>query len=84
MFRLLSTYKATTASDPDGISSAMLRDTAESIYPVLTALFNCSLGQGVVLSDWKISNVIPIPKSGDPSLATATDQFRYSLFCLRY
>ena len=70
VFRLLSTYKAKTASGPDGISRTMLRGTAESIYPVLTALFNCSLRQGVVPSDWKISNVIPIPKSGDPSLAT--------------
>ena len=70
MFCLLSTYKAKTASGLDGISSAMLRGTAESMYPILTALFNCSLRQGVVPSDWKISNVIPIPKSGDPSLAT--------------
>ena len=70
VFHLLSTCKAKTASGPDGISSAMLRGTARSIAPTLTTLFNCSLSQGVVPEDWKISNITPIPKSGDPSLAS--------------
>ena len=50
--------KAKTASRPGGISSAMLRGTAESISPALTTLFNCSLSQGVVPKDWKISKLI--------------------------
>ena len=69
VFHLLSTCKIKTASGPDGISSAMLRGTAESISPSLTTLFNLSLEQGVVPTDWKISNVTPIHKCGEKSLA---------------
>ena len=46
------------ASGPNGISSTMLRGTAKSIAPTLTTLFNCSLSQGVVPEDWKISNIV--------------------------
>lgn len=70
IFNLLSTYKAKTASGPDGISSKMLRGTAESISSSLTTLFNLSLSQGVVPADWKTSNVTPIFKAGDQSLAS--------------
>lgn len=67
VFHLLSTYKTKTASGPDGISSIMLRNTATSIFSKLTFLFNLSLSSGKVPSQWKVSNVIPIFKSGDPS-----------------
>ena len=67
---LLSTYKVNTASDPDGISGLMLRQTSQSISPAITALFNLSLQTSSVPEDWKISNVSPIFKSGDPSSAS--------------
>ena len=66
--KLLSTYKTNTASGPDGISSIMVRNTADSISPALTSLFNLSLETSKVTSQWKLSNVTPILKSGDPSL----------------
>jgi hypothetical protein len=31
----------------------------------LTALFQLSLQQGVFPSEWKVANVVPIPKTGD-------------------
>ena len=68
--KFLSTYKAKTSSGPDGISSAMLRNTAVAIAPHLTALFNLSLQQGRVPSTWKISNITPIHKSGETSTAS--------------
>ena len=40
--------KAKTSSGPEGISSAMLRNTADAIALHLTALFNLSLRQGRV------------------------------------
>ncbi len=43
----------------------MLRNTARSIAPQLTALFIQSLSQGQVPSAWKLSNVTPVHKSGD-------------------
>ena len=67
---LLSTYKAKTASGPDGISNIMLRNTATSISSKLTTLFNLFLRLGKVPTQWKVSNVIPIFKSGDPSNAS--------------
>ena len=48
----------------------MLRATADSISPALTAIFNDSLARSKVLDAWKISIVTPIPKSDDPSSPT--------------
>ena len=70
VLKLLSTHKINTASGPDGISSIMLRGTATSITPALTALFNLSLKKSTVPDDWKRSNITPIFKSGDPSEAS--------------
>ena len=67
VLELLSSYKLKTASGPDGVSSRMLHETARTISPVLTDLFNLSLKQAKVPDSWKISNVTPIFKSGDPS-----------------
>ena len=55
---------------PDGISSTIPRNTATSISSKLTTLFNLSLRLGKVPSQWKVSNVIQILKSGDPSNAS--------------
>ena len=67
---LLSTYKAKTSSGPDGISSAMLRNTSASSSPKLTALFNLSLREGKVPTEWKVSNITPIHKSGEKNMAS--------------
>ena len=61
--------KENVASGPDGISSVVLRNCAPSIHCHLCSLFNLSLSQGKVPDDWKNSNVTPIFKSGDESLA---------------
>ena len=59
--------KTKTASGPDNISSHMLRNTARSISPFLHKLFNLSLSTGRLPSEWKVSNITPIPKGGDAS-----------------
>ena len=41
----------------------MLKGTAISIAPILTELFNLSITSRKVPSKWKISSVVPIPKS---------------------
>ena len=51
------------ASGPDGISPIMLKRTAHSIAPSLTALFNISIRLGQFPELWKTSSVVPIPKS---------------------
>jgi len=67
--KLLSTQKTNTASGPDGMSGQMLCGTAESISPSVTALFNLSLKQATFPDEWKVANMSPIPKPGDPSVA---------------
>ena len=67
---MLATYKINTATGPDGVSSQMIRGTVDSITPTITAIFNQSLKEMKVPDDWKIANVTPVFKAGDPSLAT--------------
>ena len=64
---LLLTLDVTKSNGPDGISSSMLKHTADAIAPSLTKLF-IQLGQ--LPSQWKRSLIVPIPKSsstGSPS-----------------
>ena len=39
--------------------------SAQSIYPSLTHLFNISIRNGRIPQEWKLSFVVPIPKSTD-------------------
>ena len=70
VFKLLSTHKTNTASEPDGISGTMLCRTAASIAPALTNLFKLSLSSSTVPDEWKLSNVTPIFKAGDATEAS--------------
>ena len=51
------------ASGPDLVSAHMLKNTAISIAPSVTNLFNLSLRQGIVPECWKESMITPILKS---------------------
>ena len=59
--RQLDVNKATGS---DGIPSRLLKEAAEQIAPSLTKLFNKSLQLGVVPSDWKLANLVPVFKKG--------------------
>ena len=48
----------------------MLRNTATAIASPLTKLFNRSLSLGQVPADWKLSNITPVPKGGNPKLVS--------------
>ena len=56
------------ASGPDGISNKILVEIAKQIHIPLTKLFNKSLQCSKFPSAWKLANVCPILKKGDPSL----------------
>ena len=62
---LLTSLNLTKASGSDGISATMLRNTACSIAPAIVMLFNMSISTGKLPSAWKLSAIVPIPKSGD-------------------
>ena len=59
---LLSSLDTTKASGPDNISARMLKETARSIAPSVTNLFNHCLRNGTLPYMWKCSHVVPIPK----------------------
>ena len=68
------------APSPDGIPPRLLKETSNSIAPVLTLIYKASLKQGKLPSDWKRAFVVPIFKK-----ASRTDPSNYqpiSLTCI--
>ena len=58
------------AAGPDNIPTQLLKETAQQMAPLLTFIFQASLDQGKLPSDWKSANVTPIHKKEiktDPS-----------------
>ena len=77
---LLTNLDVSKSSGPDRISAKMLKHTAVSIAPSITKLFNLSITNGRVPRGWKLSSVVPIPKSGKPQ---SPDNYRpISLLCI--
>ena len=66
---IIQSLKVKSASGPYGISTQMLKACSTSISQYLSLLFNQSLSSSNVTTDWKLSNVIPVFKAGDPKLA---------------
>ena len=60
---MLRNLDCAKACGPDKISARMLKSTASSIAPSITVLFNCSIRCGKLPDQWKLSMVVPIPKS---------------------
>ena len=65
---VLITLNVGKASGPDGINNIVSRQTANELAIPLCQFFIFSLDSCNLPSSWKISNVCPIFKSGDPSL----------------
>ena len=61
---LLSSLRVKTSTDPDRISSHMLKYMVFSISSSLHKLFKLSLSTGHFPTDWKTSNITPVFKSG--------------------
>ena len=58
----LQTVHSFKAAGPDNISPRILKEYAHVLAESITIIFNTSLASGVVLSIWKESNIVPIPK----------------------
>ena len=67
VYQLLSSLDVTKANGPDGISARALKQTATSITPSITKLFNLSLRTGHIPSEWKQSLVVPKNDKGSPN-----------------
>ena len=55
------------AQGPDGIPGRLLIETAYQIAPSLCQLYNKSLRLGILPSEWKLANVVPIHRRCEKS-----------------
>ena len=62
IYDLLTALDTTKSTGCDGISTKMLKFTADSITPTITTLFNLSISSGVFPTEWKMGRVVPVPK----------------------
>lgn len=60
----------TNAAGCDNISIQLITKIFDTVLPVLTDIFNCSLRSGQFPSLWKDSYVTPLPKVKSPTLMT--------------
>ena len=63
----LKVVKTKKAPGPDEIPQGVLRDFACELSDPLCDILNTSFREGIVPSQWKEANVIPIPKSQPPT-----------------
>ena len=60
----LDKLKPFSAPGPDGLSPFILKELSTEICFPLSVIFQRSLNEGLVPSDWKLANVTPIFKNG--------------------
>ena len=70
ILKLLNNLKPGKANGPDGIPARFLRDFVTFLTPSLTLLFQASLNQHKLPSDWKHARIVPIFKKGDRKSVT--------------
>ena len=67
IFEELRSLQTSKAVGPDNIGPKVLNSCADSLTAPLHHLFSLSLANGVIPSDWKCHNIIPVYKSRDKS-----------------
>ena len=55
------------ASSIENLSTRVLKDAFMTLIPQLTYMYNLSFMLRTFPDSWKISNVVPLQKSGDPT-----------------
>ena len=68
VYTYLLRVAASKATGSDGIPGSVLKECADVLAYSLAVLFCASLRTGVVPSAFKLASVVPLSKSGDPSL----------------
>jgi len=64
LVRELRDKKGNKAAGEDGLGSTFIKEIEYAFAAPLAVLFRKSLDDGVVLVDWKVSNITPIYKKG--------------------
>ena len=62
--KLLKSSKTNKSGGPDNIPAKFLKETAVELAPALTLLFQASLDQSKIPSDWRHARVAPLYKTG--------------------
>jgi len=70
VFRILDNLNVEKATGPDGIGNKILKEAAISFAKPLSELFNLCLGLGHFPDKWKLAQIIPVFKNGDPTNCT--------------
>ena len=65
VFKLLLKLNPNKATGPDLLPARILKDMANEIAPILTAIFQRSFDTGIVPRDWRTANVTAIFKKGE-------------------
>ena len=65
VLKLLNNLKENKATGPDGIPGRLLKMCSNEITDVLCLIFQSSLNQGCIPSDWRKANIVPIYKKDD-------------------
>ena len=65
---LLENTQLKTKTSPDGLHGSFLFHTRKANKKLFSHLFNLCFINGYYPSQWKVSNIFPLLKSGDPSL----------------
>ena len=75
VIKLLQNIKPYKASEPDKIPTRLLKECAKKIAPSLVLLFQASLKQSIVPTEWKHTFVTPILKKVTTHWHQITDQY---------
>ena len=82
VYHVLSNLDENKATGPDKIPAILLKNCASTISSSLWELFNKSLALGELPGEWKLSNIIPIPKRcRNDEVTNYIDQFPYCPWC---
>ena len=73
-----------SSSGCDGLSNTMVKSLKNELYMPLTLIINQMLHTGMYPNAFKIAKVIPIFKTGDPSLLTNYNLYRCCLHSQKY
>ena len=68
VLKMLAKINVSEASGPDDISGLFLRDHALTLAHPVCTIFNASIREGFLPSNWKSVNVIPIAKLNPPRI----------------
>ena len=64
VYKLLSSLDISKSAGPDGIHPRFLQELKDSLTTPITIIFNKSLQEATVPTDWKSAKVVPIFKKG--------------------